>query len=211
MPSFGRRGILPTAAAPVPAREPRRPAGGSWSVLKLAMLFGFSLILLGFKLQEDGRDRALGDYTPGARYDIGPAQADPACPQRRWSIGDYLPDSCFKGQMLVDVTPIGLENARSGRRSLRSFYWIRSASDVLLVDCPVVRASCRVWTVVRDRLALPSAPADRANYSRPTRSYLLGAAYRIVSALMLPLIILVVIAAWLCLEAGRRQRTDDPV
>ena len=210
MPSFGRRGTVPNPIATAPASDAERPRYGSaWGVLKLAVLFGFSLILLGFRLQDDARSRALDDHTPDARYDIGPARGDPACPLRRWAVGDYLPDSCFKGQVLNDVTPIGLENTAHGRRDIRSFYWVRASSDVMLVDCPFVSTSCRVWKVARNRLAGASAPTDHADHARPTLSYLLGTAFCVFNALMLPLIGIIGIAAWLYIEAGRRRRAGD--
>ena len=209
MPSFGRRGIVPSAATSTPPSVERAAPEGAWGFLKLATALGFSLMLLGLNLQQDERGRALADYTPNARYDIGSAWVDPACPQRRWSVGEYLPQTCFVGQVLRDVTPIGLENSWSGRRDIRHFHWVRTTADVVLVDCPSLSGPCRIWRVVRDRLAHPSPPAleptDHAVYARPSLSYILGAAFGMLGGAAMPLMLIIMIAVWLYRQAGARE------
>jgi hypothetical protein len=188
-----RRGITPSVLETDTAVLSRPAMSVVWGVLKLASLLIFSLALLGAYIRQDREYLTRADYTPGARYDIGPAQPDPTCPHRRWSVGDYMPVNCFRGQVLPDVAFIGLQDTTGGRHDFHKLYWVRSASDMLLVDKPFAGAPCRVWRVVRDRLAEPSAPTDTADYRQIPRPYVLGTAFNLAFVALYPMLFIVMV------------------
>jgi len=107
----------------------------------------------------------LSDLTPGRTYDLGPYRTPANCPQRNWTLGEYLPASCFNGQVLNDIArQVGLErpldNTGSRGGHLRSQFWVRVGSDAIQVIGPVA-ASGRIEKIVPNPFAGPASEYRR--------------------------------------------------
>jgi hypothetical protein len=107
------------------------------------------------RVQEDTLPGPL-DLAQGAIFDAGAYEAPPGCPQRLWSVGEYLPRACLRENTFgLTAGHLGLEPLENGHRQINwrhTRIWVRHGSDALGVVC-AWRAACRVLTVVDNRFS----------------------------------------------------------
>ena len=163
-------------------------------------MVGYAALDVGGLLLEDARKPLARDLQPGMKAEAPPYDPPPGCPQRVWSVGEFIPHTCLGHHVInpLGQPPTGLEPVRQPSNPLHYQRWIRVRSDALLISGERA-GSARIRAVVRNRfVSTGPEPAfepqpDVMDYRRTPREYVVGTALDLfggplIFALVLPLI-----------------------
>jgi len=194
MSRFGRRSLT---VSKLPQGRVMAVLGMDQSKLRKATVavFAFGGVLIGPPMTQLLADRNTPlprDISPGLQITQENYLTPLGCPQRTWSIGEFLPGTCV-GRYRINpraAPEVGLESPQfigrdSGRwrwSGFRQREWIRVADDALLVARPQGQAG-EVMDIVVGRFgsgsAIRSPNADPTAYRTPPVGYVVAVAYRL--------------------------------
>jgi hypothetical protein len=149
-------------------------------------------------------------YAFGLPIDFGPYQADAGCPQRTWSVDEFLPAACVKDN-IVSARRARLERANDHGTKGGIFYprrmaWVRVNGDAVLIARAFPEMGGMIVQVERHRFhAATAASPPQTDAAPPPLLYWLGYGF----ALLVHIVFLAMFLVALWVRAPWRRAPDD--